>query len=560
MCASGRVEKSFLGALRRGRGGTLVLALFLMMGLLAGCVKSETDPDQSQSGDPADPSAESPTAAEPGIPSGPGDPLALQPLPELSGLSVLEPAKRFFTLIANPIEMKQSRMENPGVLMMDTFQIQGLKNEAVQAAINADLQNLYGALEKADLPPYRGIYQRVSPGSLPASMTLFASSNFNFENLLSVTVYADKTYNFSDRSEYIGRLETRNYDLRTGRQVSLPELFADPEEAMALINLEVSKLLRGQTADEENHLEFGFFWVPRLTQPFKGLEANQKFYLQPSGLVLVLDHQTPQFDVGLYPAQLTLPFHLFEGKLAIRERFLLSDDSNLYLSGAPRTQQFIQTDSFYNLAFTAGEENVYNPKVRTYLRYRYPDSLPDPVMAIAKAAVSESRRFLKSLVPAAELVDGIEPYCEASLNLNQVGPYYTLNHSIYANGLPEAILKGPRPVFPNYGRSSGGQTYSLVQMPFYTATYDAMGRRITLEQCFREGVDVLSLVSGVYNRQAPQYGYKSVEREAFKDVMFAIGQTGLDCYVPVLGDAGYMNLPYVELGLENLRIFDALIE
>lgn len=543
-------------SLRFNRTRLLLPILAATILLTSGCTKVHKNPE-NPSETPTESSTEiqTPDAAS----DNNSEPLQPAPQPDLANLiTILNPSK-FETLYLNPITFTLSQQDVPGVLWQNTFEIEGLKDQSIQAAINQDLTNLYAALDEAGLPPYRGIYQRIPPDTQPVSSTLNATSAFNFENLLSVAVYADQSYTMGDRSEYTSRLETRNYDLRTGDTVPLPALFANPEAAINRINDEVAKMLSSQHSDEEPGFENGLYWYPRLTAPFKGLQANQKYYLQPGGIVVIFDHQTPAFDTGFYPAQITLPFYLFEGELAIRERFADGPGTNPYLKTGARDQQFVQSDAFSTQQLTAGEETVQNNAVRAYLHFRYPNDLPPAIQALAETTLAESRHFFQTLTPNKKLSPGEDPYAEISLDITKIGPYYTLRHSVYSNCLTDGVNRHSRrpansegPVFSIHE----GEPLDLTTNPSFFASYEADGRRVTLESCFAPGVDYQALLADAYNKQALLYGYPSVKEDQIDNVNFSIGHTGLECYFLDLGNYGYMGIEYKDLGSENLAIFD----
>lgn len=548
--------------LRFNRTQLLLPLLAATILLASGCTKVHDNPEDPPE-TPTDSSIE--TQTPDAAPDNNSDPLQPAPQPDLSNLLTIQNPSKFETLYLNPITFTLSQQDVPGVLWQNTFQIEGLKAETIQDAINQDLTSLYAALDKAGLPPYRGIYQRIPSGTQPVSSNLFATAAFNFENLLSVAVYAEKTYAIGDASEYISRVETRNYDLRTGDTVPLPALFANPKTAMKRINDEVAKMLNSQHSDEEPGFENGLYWFPRLTAPFKGLQANQKYYLQPGGIILILDHQTPAFDTGFYPAQITLPFYLFEGELAIRARFADGPGTNPYLKTGARDQQFVQSDLFSTQQLTAGEETVENNAVRAYLHFRYPNDLPPAIQALSETTLAESRHFLQTLTPNKKLSHGEDPYGEISLDITKIGPYYTLRHSVYSNCLTDGVRPansdvsdGVRPANPGERVFSirEGQSLDLMQTPSFFASYEADGRRVTLESCFAPGVDYKALLAYAYNKQASLYGYPSVQEDQLDNVNFSIGHTGLECYFLDLGNFGYMGIEYKDLGSENLAIFD----
>ncbi|SCZ78462.1 hypothetical protein [Acidaminobacter hydrogenoformans] len=559
----------------RRRAGLILLLLITGISLFfSGCIRnqeapnglsgtetsadSETD-EQTVDGDER-PSANAPLVS--------ADPLQSKPVPDLAALPVIKSPEKFHALYLNPIEVLTTQEEVPGTLWKSTVQISGLRDEIVQKAINEDLSRLYSALMEDYVPPYRGIYQRIPPGTPPVTMNLNAFVAFNFENLLSVVIYCDKTYDIQSSDgeestkpkmqEYASRVETRNYDLRTGRDVALAELFSDPPLAMEKVNSEVAKLLSAQQADEEPGFDMGMRWAPALTTAFKGLTPDQKFYLQPTGITLVLDHHTPAFDTGFHPAHLSLSFAAFEGGLALRQRFASSPGANIYRDTGPRDQQFVQSGTFSSEHLAAGDEGGFNPTVNTHLSYRYPTDLPAPLLTLATTAVEESRQFLKTLEFTGTLRPGEEPYCEISLDVIKVGPFTTLRHAVYTNAPVKdaASDEGVRPAINDAFSLRKSLPQSHAQNPIFFTSFYADGRQITLEDCFQPGLDYDALLTDAYNKQALQYGYPTVEKSQLANPMLSIGHTGLECYFPELGDYGYMNLPYEDLGSEHLTIFD----
>jgi len=190
-------------AFKRNNRLLSVLLLTACLLFVSGCTQKANTPEMPSDNPPLSTSVSETPAA---VPPPESDPLQPAPEPDLTKFTTLLNPSKFETLYLNPITFTLSQKDVPGTLWLSTFIIDGLKDESIQAVINKDLTNLYEAMERADLPPYRGIYQRIPPGLQPTSMSLSANAAFNFDNLLSVAVYADKTYTINDttgeRSEF----------------------------------------------------------------------------------------------------------------------------------------------------------------------------------------------------------------------------------------------------------------------------------------------------------------------------------------------------------------------
>jgi hypothetical protein len=454
---------------------------------------------------------------------------------DLSSLPVIDNPQILKTIVRNPLEILTENVEIQGVSWKNTIQIRGLKDVQVQDKINSRLRDFYTALEKSDVPPYRGIYQRVPPGSQPTNLSLHASAAYNFENLLSVYIFADKNYAFGERVEYIGRVEALNFDLRTGEEITLPELFAKPSDAMTLVNDQVLSLLLSQRADEDPDLGMGLWGTPKLASPFKGLSANQKFYLSEAGIMLIFDHNTPAFDITLYPGQLLLPYRLFSGEIAIRERFSNGPalSQNLYVSTEAPDRQFVVNYEMDARLIAVKNESGESGRIRTYLNYRYPKDLPAPLLTMVEQLIKNSVDKMKNLSKTHQTDPAQEPYCETMINVNQTGPFYTLRHTVYAYGIKDLT-----------------QSFEL-------STFSSDGKKMALADCFLPNFNYQQAIYSAYERQAKEYGFRTESRDQlFKNLSFALGQSGLEFYFPSATDNNYFFIAYSDLGSQNLTIFD----
>jgi hypothetical protein len=450
------------------------------------------------------------------------------------------------TLTANPIEINTTTVEDPGILWQNTVLIKGLKDPEVEEAVNAKLQSMYDTLKSADIPAYRGIYQRVPLGTTPISNNLNAYPSFNYHHILSVFISSDKTYDISDpdpaavpgdvksgmEMEYVGRYESVNIDLRTGKEILLPELFADPASAMNLLNDAVSISLSSQLADEEPTYETARWGIPRLTTPFKGLNANQQFYLSDVGIHLIIDQHNPEFEIGFYTAQIFLPYSLFKGQLAIEDRFS-GDASALYVNPEPLVIQFVRNDMFNNPGIISSEETGTIGKVRTYQRYRYPDNLPAPILERVDSARKEMEiktTGFKDIVPTS---NQNEPFYETSVDVSEIGSYYTFRQSEYPYGLD--------PLTPTFALKS----------------YTMEGAVIKLEDCFIPGFDYQSAIYTAFEKQTVEMGIKAIDKDQLLDRMtFGLGTAEFEFSFPNQPDFGYFSISYKDLGCENLTVFE----
>lgn len=527
-CARNEAGRPVLrcGSIKAGSGFLiLLLGVFLLAALLSlsGCTVEEQ----------ADPAA--PPAAK-------GSHLYYMDLPTL-GPAVLK------ILVANPLSIESEPVSLPGQSWNEVIFIGGLVDSQVEVVINGALEQAYEKLQEPLLPPYRGIYRAVPDGSELTAQSLHSYAAFNYNNILSVHVSSDLTYELpvSDEENYesgsydyfspiiiVGQLECLNFDLRSGRQIMLPELFADPSAAMDLINDAVAKILAGKNADDEFGFDMTPYDIPRPTGPFKGLAADQKFYLSNWGIYLVIDYLNPEFDQRFYPSQIYLPFSLFDGSMVIEKRFE-AERKAIYLDSESMEMEFVQRE-YHDLdsaAMVRFEETDYIGAVQTYLFYHYPANLPGALELRVREMRSEAEANIARLKDDYPEGVGENLFLDLSISVNRMGPYYILRYHGYSWGF------------------DGAGSYLIMEC------YSEDGRLLELADCFKPGFNYREALYGAYIEQSGWLGDNILSlEELFETLTFAFGPTELEFTVNAAGEYYFYYIPYRDIGFENLTIFD----
>jgi hypothetical protein len=470
----------------------------------------------------------------------------LEEAPYYLDLPTLNPAN-LSILTTNPITIETEPVSLSGDLWNEVLYIRGLTDKEVEGLINDTLSETYEKIIHAGLPPYRGIYQAIPEGAPLLTQSIYAYTTFNFNNIISVYVSSDLSYELPALEEesyetenydyyppliYIGQAECLNFDLRSGRQILLPELFADPTAAMALINDAVAKKIALKHAGDDPGLDMFSFDTPLLTGPFKGLPDTQKFNLTSGGINIVIDYLNPEFDCNFYPTQIFLPFSLFDESLAIEERFM-ADKNSLYMNTKSMEIQFIFREEPDPAQVVWFEEAGSSGVVNTYQQYYYPKTLPQTI----ELRVSELRRdtetsleSLKDFKPESMYEDA---FFDVSINVNRLGPYYALRYNIYSQSINTAA--------------------SILIMECYTAD----GRLLELEEIFKPDFNYREALYSAYLEQSAWLGGGTLSlEEMFGDLTFALGPTDLEFAVPDAGNYYLYYIPYRDLGFENLTVFD----
>ena len=181
--------------------------------------------------------------------------------------------------------------------------IDGLNDSAVQDKINARLKAVYEEMRNGDyIPPYRGIVQKLRQAEGGSSeRTVVMNEEFNANGLLSVisccmTQYLDPAGENVFDCSYD---RTLTFDLATGEELSLADLFSEGTDFIELLNdkMDAYLLKKGfDNAAEDASEEFIYGSDLKLVAPFTSIKPGQKFYISGDGqLVLILDYETPEF-------------------------------------------------------------------------------------------------------------------------------------------------------------------------------------------------------------------------------------------------------------------------
>ncbi len=139
--------------------------------------------------------------------------------------------------------------------------IYGLKDMDVEDKINQAIIDTYDELRASDVPPYRGIRSYLGPEPEPEEMEWYncgtysmeCNSYANFNNILSVGVFKSSTYKAPDGDDnltYVSDMRTLNFDLNTGEQIALEDLFCDDVDGLAILSDYIGELILDHNLQE----------------------------------------------------------------------------------------------------------------------------------------------------------------------------------------------------------------------------------------------------------------------------------------------------------------------
>ena len=174
-------------------------------------------------------------------------------------------------------------------------------------------------------------------------------SCYSCDNILSVKCEHTKNYEIETgvweeyKYFYYSEIETLNFDLNTGKQILLQDLFADSIDFEEFVNEKVYTILDKNDATSE-----GYDWTDiydlKLVAPFSGIKYDQKYYIEEysGNIVLIFDDETPEFLCTSIPS--TVSIDVLDA-LAYQEKFR---GENLFENETPEYMLLVHSYSEYN--------------------------------------------------------------------------------------------------------------------------------------------------------------------------------------------------------------------
>ncbi|MBQ1891425.1 MAG: hypothetical protein II164_03675 [Firmicutes bacterium] len=183
--------------------------------------------------------------------------------------------------------------------------ISGLKDKAVQQKVNDAIRAEYKRLsDPSFVPSGRSVklYEKLSKGRQDVNIHCVIGANC--DDILSVVIYYNRYYALSgDRNERIQLIVPLNFDLSTGEQLSLGDLFPEGFDHRKYLDSRIMEKVR--TSDpsvEPSSMDHTYPYVthevPQLLGEYRGIREDQPFFLMDKGqLVLVLDSGNTEFFI-----------------------------------------------------------------------------------------------------------------------------------------------------------------------------------------------------------------------------------------------------------------------
>ena len=418
--------------------------------------------------------------------------------------------------------------------------VHGLKDKKVEDKINADIQKSYDRLlsyTTVSNLPYRGIIARI-PEKYFATPVITFTPTFNFNNLLSIVAMA--TYDFYPSKKqpqrfqiHVSIVDTLNYDLTSGRQLTISDLFTNDADVGNLLNPKVAAVILKTSSEymdpDKQVYEYEFKFLEQVS-PFKGIQGNQVFALSESGLQLFLDYRTPEFDTNASAFRFEIPYADIRDYFAGDKRY--KTESSLYLEPIASYRFLYESDYAHHLS----ENKTLLIDGKTWNTYlNYPKKLNVFYMNRIQTIQDEIPGWV-----ASQKADDIL-FIKSTIYANMLGRYTLLDMHT----------------------SIGGSTWSTSL--HQQEVYDESMKRLTLKDVFTDGFDFESLVRPEILWQIayldPSLRLTEVIAEYLSNMNFGLNELGLviNTYATSPTDkktyAIHIYFEYAKIKSKNLTIF-----
>jgi hypothetical protein len=449
--------------------------------------------------------------------------------PEPTGKAVIE-SVTIHTVWQNPLSLTPLTTGSDEQTTVNGLQIDGLSDAIAQERINTTIQAQVDAFlaitTRAQLPLMRGLYQRLDEKAILQQRQVYANVTYSLNGVLSVQVNAYYEFrNPQGNSVYVSLVEGLTFDCTTGQELSLADLLINGIDAASRFKAVTAEVLDDLDATEPS--DSGGFWFDPivLVQPFPGVRSTQDFILTDSGIQLILDHRTPEFDTHNSAQTLTIPYALVLPDLALTVRYA---DYSAFNSPITDWRLFQTQDTRIRadaIEIIVGER-IYR------VRSSAPRSLSGALLGLYKA---EQAHLVEAWTSIVQTYPGI--YIEGGLYASSVGPCTCIHASYYAYHEAEVLSEST------------------------VTCYDDSAQRLSIDTIFQPDFDGATLLRQalVFELARSSYYHPGFDLdEAMLNLQITLQLDGLSLYThahaPGFTDPEYLYLflSYASIGPQHL--------
>lgn len=362
-------------------------------------------------------------------------------------------------------------------IYIDYDSYSGLKDETIMASVNQAIQDKIENLKKyakfENLPVTSGFYAAFPEGERDIlSLNISTYATFNFANIMSVHFYVQ--VNFKPITGYTPRdiaiQDALNFDLTTGQQLTLSDLFVNDSDFEELLNGIILLKSQGMTDPTPPELEFMVdAYVYR--GGFTGLRGDVKFSLGQTDLYIYLNEKYSEFSNDFSTVQITIPFSQLASILAIGQRCTQTDE---WIYSDPiigKTRNYLYVISHASKNWTVNDVQINSS-------FGFDEPLSEAYQAMALKALAKDRLAVEALAK------GNVVQLDHRFSASVMGPYMNLI-------------------------STTGISSDTWEMRGWSATIKPDGTPITMDDLFKDGFDYRSYIKGLIADQIRDNDYQN---------------------------------------------------
>lgn len=458
--------------------------------------------------------------------------------------------KPWNTIVLNGIELidEEIFVDKNHDYRYQILQIAGLRDKKIETKVNNAIKAHTDALYEGPIPNYRGIKRLLPETSVRINEYVSVYDSANFNNFLSLIVTRSCYYNIPDSEYGQGIYQTKplNFNLETGEQLALADLFRDDVDYLTVLNNKVKEQLARKNPVGETGFDYVSGVYMEQVAPFQTLSENHSFSLDHYQMVLKLyfDETTPEFETNFSTASIEIS--LFELADILSPQFW-ETPKDIYDGVIPPTKQLVNRTPSPNVDLSeidTSKENIY---FGIYCQYN--DQLPEKVIAKIKEQARLDEELKTVLLAAIGEDTNKNGIYESGVHYQVLGRFYIISRSEYLR------------VY-----SDGGEDDKWAS--FYdNVVYESDTLLpVNLKDCFVSGFDYQSKIAEVIENQLEENGlagvYNPMDIVKEYENNFSLSTQGLGLDILVGEDSFNLNqvylniwIPYRELGEENMTIF-----
>jgi len=418
-------------------------------------------------------------------------------------------------------------------------QVEGLLDETIESKLNEAIKALYQGylpyVEGEKMPPYRGFMKHYDPSIRMTYSYLQVMPQFNANNILSLSVHVNVGYNNASM-RYWSLSDGLTFDLNTGELLTLADVFTNDADVNAIVSDAIMEEMKRRS------LRYGFDYYDTndfsLVAPFKSILPSQKFYLLDNALVVIVDHEMPEFNTDFQGVEVRVPIAHGVDSFALSRRFF--DKDKQIFKTMPFEKHFVMHHYYDGLE----EEMIQEFLGENWnLHKRYPKSMSEALLVAFDDFQHQETLKLKE-----RLKDADASYVEQNFYVQESGLYYKFVHSNYYNLLTWGAWE---------------EKWQLV---------DEVGNQIRLESLFKEDFDYKGVIFDALALEISQYSditpSNAPSPELFwENLQFSLGEREFifvteahpwQKYYSARDESAhplYFRVPYRDFGYDNLTLF-----